>query len=120
MATFAPSKDEPERLSSIQQADMTLSLMAMLKEIGSSSPTDHSSAEALFTINYMQVKKEVIIAIFDLGSQKNLISVGLVQRLWVGDNTVPHPRPYPLGWITNDVNQQINHQCTIRFAISSR
>ena len=50
MATLAPSKDEQEWLSSVQQVDMTLSLMAMPKEAGSRLPTYHSLAKELFTI----------------------------------------------------------------------
>ncbi|GJT49324.1 retrovirus-related pol polyprotein from transposon TNT 1-94 [Tanacetum coccineum] len=44
--------------------------------------------EELFTL-HIQVKQELIEAIVDTGSQKNLISAGLVQRL--GLTTTPHP-----------------------------
>nr|GEU33491.1 hypothetical protein [Tanacetum cinerariifolium] len=37
-----------------------------------------------------------------MGSQKNVISAGLVQRL--GLTTTPHPRPYSLGWIQKEMD----------------
>nr|GFA46514.1 hypothetical protein [Tanacetum cinerariifolium] len=43
-------------------------------------------------------------AIVDMGSQKNLISASLLQRL--GLTTTPHPRPYSLGWIQKDMDTQ--------------
>ncbi|GJX81571.1 glutamate-rich WD repeat-containing protein 1 [Tanacetum coccineum] len=63
--------------------------------------------EELFTL-HIQVKQELIEAIVDTGSQKNMISAGLVQRL--GLTTTPHPRPYSLGWIQKDMDPQVNKQ----------
>ncbi|GJV30747.1 ribonuclease H-like domain-containing protein [Tanacetum coccineum] len=65
--------------------------------------------EELFTLK-IQVKQEVIEAIVDTGSEKNLISSSLVERL--GLETTPHPRPYSLGWIKKDVDIQVNRQCS--------
>jgi hypothetical protein len=64
------------------------------------------------------VKQEIIDAIVDTGSQKNLISASLVQKL--GLETNPHPKPYPLGWIQKDVELKIDRQCRFRFAITSQ
>ncbi|KAM1002566.1 hypothetical protein ACFX2C_002982 [Malus domestica] len=44
-----------------------------------------------------KVKQNVVQAIIDPGSQKNLISEALVQK--VGLYTKPYPKPYLLGWI---------------------
>ncbi|GKA04625.1 RNA-directed DNA polymerase, eukaryota, reverse transcriptase zinc-binding domain protein [Tanacetum coccineum] len=52
------------------------------------------------------------------GSEKNLISSSLVERL--GLETTPHPRPYSLGWIKKDVDTQVNRQCKFRFAITNQ
>ncbi|GJV56716.1 hypothetical protein Tco_1457721 [Tanacetum coccineum] len=61
--------------------------------------------EELFTL---QVKQELIEAIVDTRSQKNLIYAGPVQRL--GLKTTPHPRPYSLGWIQKDMDTHVNKQ----------
>lgn len=44
----------------------------------------------------IQVKQEVVEAIFDSASQKNLLSQELVDRL--GLEVKPHPNPSALGW----------------------
>ena len=31
--------------------------------------------------------------------------------------TIPHPKPYPLGWICKDANLQVSKKCILRFAI---
>ncbi|KAL6142111.1 hypothetical protein ACLB2K_060394 [Fragaria x ananassa] len=84
------------------------------------SPTDVAEAynrEELFHLN-IQVKQSVVQAIVDLGSQKNRISEALVRK--VGLETMPHPKPYPLGWIQKDIDMQITKQCTFKFAITNR
>ncbi|GKD84554.1 hypothetical protein Tco_1355708 [Tanacetum coccineum] len=73
--------------------------------------------EELFTLK-IQVKQELIEAIVDTRSEKNLISSSLVERL--GLETTPHPRPYSLGWIKKDVDTQVNRQCKFRFAITNQ
>ncbi|GJY20743.1 hypothetical protein Tco_0393309 [Tanacetum coccineum] len=63
--------------------------------------------EELFTLK-IQVKEELIEAIVDTKSEKNMISSSLVERL--GLETTPQPRPYSLGWIKKDVDTQVNRQ----------
>ncbi|GKA50916.1 hypothetical protein Tco_0744112 [Tanacetum coccineum] len=70
--------------------------------------------EELFTLN-IQVKQEVIEAIVDIESEKNLISSSLVE--WLGLETTPHPQLYSLGWIKKDVDTQVNQQCCKIFGI---
>ena len=43
-----------------------------------------------------------IDALFDSGSQANLISEDLFKKLNL--ETVPHNKPYPLGWIVKNAN----------------
>nr|CAD1820303.1 unnamed protein product [Ananas comosus var. bracteatus] len=97
--------DAPTLIEWIDQADTSLSLMAMLKETSlcPSSPTD--KREELFTFR-VQVKNKVIDAIIDPSSQKNLISENLVQRLCL--STTPHPHPYPLGLINGNIEMNID------------
>ena len=33
--------------------------------------------------------------------------------------TIPHPKPYPLGWICNDANLQVSKKCILWFAITA-
>jgi hypothetical protein len=47
-----------------------------------------------------------------------LISETIVKKL--GLITKPHKKPYPLGWIHNDNQLQVNRQCVLKFAINSQ
>eukprot|EP00253_Pinus_taeda_P010660 PITA_10660 len=62
-------------------------------------------------------KHTKIDTLFDSGSQANLISEELVKQVKL--ETVPHPKPYPLGWICKDANLQVTRKCTLRFAITA-
>ncbi|GKD41496.1 retrovirus-related pol polyprotein from transposon TNT 1-94, partial [Tanacetum coccineum] len=68
---------------------------------------ERDEKEELFTMK-IQVKHEVIEAIVDTGSRKNLISPSLVQNL--GLKTTPHPSPYSFGWIKDDMDTQVSAQ----------
>jgi Retrotransposon gag protein len=110
-------KNEPIIVDQVQQVDPSLSLMAMPKKIDSESSGEIDKREELFVLK-IQVKQEVISAIIDIGSQKNLISEQLVQKL--GLATTPHPKPYPLVWIHKENELQIRRQCTFKFAVTSQ
>jgi hypothetical protein len=56
--------------------------------------------------------------LFDNGSQVNLISETIVKKF--GLTTKPHKKPYPLGWIHNDNQLQVNRQCVLKFSITSQ
>ena len=32
---------------------------------------------------------------------------------------IPHPKPYPLGWICKDENLQVSKKCILQFAITA-
>ena len=59
-----------------------------------------------------------IDALFDSGSQSNLISGDLVKKLNL--ETVPHHKPYPLGWIVNNANLQVTRKCLFKFSITEK
>nr|CAD1817789.1 unnamed protein product [Ananas comosus var. bracteatus] len=61
---------------------------------------------------------QVIDAIIDTGSQKNLILENLVQRRGLSTTPHPHPHPYPLGWIDNNIEMKIDRQCKVKFAVT--
>ncbi|GKA18729.1 hypothetical protein Tco_0698644 [Tanacetum coccineum] len=86
--------------------DKSLSLMAKTHMKSLDTHVECNEKE-LFTMK-IQVKHEVIEVIADTGSQKNLISASLVRKL--GLKTTPHPSPYSLGWIKNDMDKQVNEQ----------
>jgi len=59
----------------------------------------NSSTQPLFTHNF-QINNSLALLIVDNGSQKNLVSQELVDRLQL--TTTPHPKPYHLGWVRKD------------------
>ena len=71
--------------------------------------------EQLFVVK-LQVKTSLVDAVVDSGSQKNLISEALVQKM--GLKTIRHPKPYPLGWIQKEVGKMsVTNQCTFKLAL---
>jgi hypothetical protein len=64
----------------------------------------------------IQVKKTKIDALFESSSQDNIIEADMVIKL--GLEVCDHPSPYPLGWVTKDVEMKVTKQCNIKFAIS--
>jgi hypothetical protein len=61
-------------------------------------------------------KHTKIDTLFDTGSQENLISEDIVKKLKL--ETIPHPKPYPLGWICDNAKLQVTRRCKLRFAIT--
>ena len=59
-----------------------------------------------------------IDTLFDSGSQVNLISEEVVRKLHLV--TMPHEKPYPLGWVTNDTQFQVTKKCVLKFAITEK
>lgn len=55
----------------------------------------------------MQTMKTKMDALFDPGSQVNLIVEGLARQLNL--ETHPHPHPYPLGWMNENTEMQVTH-----------
>ena len=61
--------------------------------------------------------KMKIDALFDSGSQSNLIAADLVKKL--GMEVHDHPNPYTLGWVHKDAEMKVTKHCKIRFTISA-
>ena len=68
----------------------------------------------------IQIRKSVVNAIVNLGSQNNIIYEALVQKLGMendkhlepyqlGLQIDKHPEPNPLIWLQKDVRMQITH-----------
>jgi len=103
----AVSTTEPEEVSleNPTQVDPSLTLMAH----------EESSAHPLFTHN-CQIKNSLALLIMDNGSQKNLVSQELVNRLKL--ITTPHPQPYQLGWVQKEGPRiLVSQRCLVTFAI---
>ena len=58
-----------------------------------------------------------IDTLFDSGSQENIISEDIVKKLNL--ETIPHPKPYPLGWVCENAKLQVTRKCILRFAITA-
>jgi hypothetical protein len=70
----------------------------------------------VFHIRVMS-KHTNIDTLFDIGSQANLISEDIVKKLYL--ETIPHPKPYPLGWICDNVKLHVTRRCKLRFSITA-
>ena len=112
MATNSSSQVE-------RSSDMVEKIMytSMQKEVNPSSLQQQKEKEMtkLFHVK-IQVKKTKIDAMFDSGSQANLIAADLVKKL--GLEVHDHPNPYPLGCVHKDAELKGTKQCKIRFVIS--
>ena len=77
---------------------------SLQKEVNLSSLYHQEEKEMtnLFHIK-IQVKNTKIDALFDSGSQANLIVADLVSKLGLEDRD--HPSPYPLGWVNKDAQR---------------
>jgi len=82
---------------------------------GSSSKGEEEKKIQLFHIK-VQTKHTKIDALFDPGSQVNLISELLVRKLEL--ETYPHLKPYPLGWVSNLTMMQVIRKCKLNFAMN--
>jgi hypothetical protein len=94
-------------------------------EASTSSPVQSlkvdNEVDEIKRINFFPIilisKHTKIDTIFDSASQVNLISETIVKKL--GLITKPHKKPYPLGWIHNDNQLQVNRQFVLKFSINS-
>jgi hypothetical protein len=59
----------------------------------------------------IQVKKTNIYALFDSGSQDNLITADLISK--IGLEVHDHHVPYPLGWVNKDAEIKVMKKCKI-------
>ena len=62
-------------------------------------------------------KHTKIDTLFNTGSQENLISESLVKQL--GLKTHNHTKPYPLGWLKEQIQIHVTKQCRLKFTITT-
>jgi len=72
--------------------------------------------DELFHIRVIS-KNQKIDTFFDSGSQVNLIFEETVNKL--GLATIPHKKPYPLGWLNDKAQLQVTRQCKLKFSFGS-
>jgi hypothetical protein len=63
-------------------------------------------------------KHTKIDTLFDTGSQANLISEDTIKKLKL--ETTPHPKPYTLGWISDNAKLHVTRRCKLRFSITTK
>ena len=88
-----------------------------------SSPHGHNNTpneESRIELFHLRVisNHTKIDALFEGGSQSNLISKDLVKNLKL--EIVPHHKPYPLGWIVNNANLQVTRKCLFKFTTTEK
>jgi hypothetical protein len=83
----------------------------------STSKQNDKNRSALFHVRVI-ANHTKINTLFDSGSQVNLISEEVVKKLHL--ITMPHEKPYPLGWVTNDTQLQVTKKCVLKFAITNK
>ena len=66
----------------------------------------------------MVSKHTKIETLFHPGSLVNLISEIIVKKL--GITTIPHPNPYPLGWVHDNAKLQVTKHFRLMFVIASK
>ena len=79
------------------------------------SHDDERNRNELFHIRVVS-KHTKIDTLFDPGSQVNLIYEALVKNM--GLETIPHPKPYPLGWVCDKQKLNVTKQCRVIFVIA--
>ena len=62
------------------------------------------------------VQRSYYDLIFDSGSQENIISKGVVERLWLETKT--HPSSYAIGWIKEVGGIWVHERCIVSFSIN--
>jgi hypothetical protein len=92
----ADSDSETELERGRQIIDAEPSATFATTKLQHSEPDEPKEGEHLFH-SHMWVKGTPLHFIVDRGSQKNLISVEVVNRLALP--TTPHPQPYTIGWL---------------------
>jgi hypothetical protein len=63
----------------------------------------------------MWVKGTPLHFIIDSGSQKNLILAQVFK--WLALSTMPHPKPYTIGWLRQGSDLCVSQQCRMSYDI---
>ena len=98
--------DSSNQVESSSDVDEKIVCTSVQKEVNLSSLQQQEEKEInkLFHIK-IQVKKTKVDALFDSGSQANLIAAKLVKKL--GLEVCDHPNPYLLRWVHKNAKMKV-------------
>jgi hypothetical protein len=84
-----------------------------------SKPVESQNEKKRIDIFHIRIipKHTKVDTLFDSGSQVNLISEAIVKKLNL--ETIPHPKPYPLGWVCDNAKLQVTRKCKLKFSITA-
>jgi hypothetical protein len=112
------SRDETKVIvTGIKGKNSKASTSSSVQSLKFDNEVDEIKRTKLFHIRIIS-KHTKIDTLFDNGSQVNLISETIVKKL--GLTTKNHKKSYPLGWIHNDNQLQVNRKCVLKFSIASQ
>lgn len=85
----------------------------------SSKPIETQNDKEIIELFHIRVisKHNKVDTFFNTISQANLISEAIVKKLKL--ETIPHPKPYPLGWVCDNAKLQVTRKCKLKFAITA-
>jgi hypothetical protein len=89
--------DVEERVERKLDPEGKINYTNLHKEVAlvSFSHKEEKETTELFYIK-IHMKQRKVVCLLNIGSQSNLISTQLVEKIWL--ETQYHPHPYPLGW----------------------
>jgi hypothetical protein len=108
------SKLEPERGRHIIDVEPNSTVATAKLQPG--EPNEPEEGERLFH-SQMWVKGTPLHFIVDSGSQKSLISAEVIKQLAL--LTMPHPKPYTIGWLRQGSDLHVNQQCRLSYDIKT-
>lgn len=78
--------------------------------------TQHEKQRIDFSHIRVILQYTKIDTLFDSGSEANLILGDVVKKLNL--ETTPHPKPYTLGWLSENEKFHVTKRCKLRFSIT--
>lgn len=81
--------------------------------ISSCNPIEPKNDKEIIELFHIRVitKHTNVDTLFNSGSQVNLISKAIVKKLNL--ENIPHPKPYPLGWVCDNAKFQMKRKCKL-------
>jgi hypothetical protein len=113
--SYADYDSDPELERGRQIIDVEPSATVATTKLHLGEPDEPKEREHLFH-SQMWVKGSPLHFIIDSGSQKNLISTEVIQRLALP--TTPHPQLYTIGWIRQGSGLRVSQQCRLSYDIN--
>jgi hypothetical protein len=110
----AGSKSDSEIERGIQIIDTEPSATVSTTKLHPGEPDEPEEGECLFH-SQMWVKSTPLHFILDSCRKKNLISIEVIKNLAL--LTMPHPKPYTIGWLQQGSDFCVSQQCRLSYGI---